>query len=181
MPVGGPKPSRRAVLAGLALATAGAIGPRPARAQGRARVVVVGGGFGGATCARELHRAGLAVTLVEQSPTYVACPWSNAVIAGLRPMEAQSFGYDALKAEGVTLAAQAATGVDPAARRVTLADGSALPFDRLVLAPGIDLRSTRSPATTRPPPGSCRTPGRRESRPRSCAASSKPWRTAASS
>jgi NADPH-dependent 2,4-dienoyl-CoA reductase/sulfur reductase-like enzyme len=140
MPVGGPKPSRRAVLAGLALATAGAIGPRPARAQGRARVVVIGGGFGGATCARELHRAGLAVTLVEQSPTYVACPWSNAVIAGLRPMEAQSFGYDALKAEGVTLAAQAATGVDPAARRVTLADGSALPFDRLVLAPGIDLR-----------------------------------------
>jgi sulfide dehydrogenase [flavocytochrome c] flavoprotein chain len=111
-----------------------------ARAQAKARVVVVGGGFGGATCARELHRAGLAVTLVEQSPTYVACPMSNAVIAGLRPMEAQSFGYDALRAEGVALAVQIAAAVDTAARRVTLADGSALPYDRLVLAPGVDLR-----------------------------------------
>ena len=136
----GPAPSRRAILAGLASGAAATFVPRSARAQGKARVVVVGGGFAGATCARELCRAGLAVTLVEQSPTYVACPMSNAVIAGLRPMEAQSFGYDALKAEGVAFVIQAAAAVDPAARRLTLADGSTLPYDRLVLAPGVDLR-----------------------------------------
>ena len=94
----GPAPSRRAILAGIASGAAATVVPRSARAQGKSRVVVVGGGFAGATCARELYRAGLAVTLVEQSSTYVACPMSNAVIAGLRPMEAQSFGYDALKA-----------------------------------------------------------------------------------
>jgi sulfide dehydrogenase [flavocytochrome c] flavoprotein subunit len=136
----GPAPSRRAILAGIASGAAATFVPRSARAQGKARVVVVGGGFAGATCARELCRAGLAVTLVEQSPTYVACPMSNAVIAGLRPMEAQSFGYDALKAEGVALVIQAAAAVDPTARRLTLADGSTLPYDRLVLAPGVDLR-----------------------------------------
>ena len=136
----GPAPSRRAILAGIASGAAATFVPRSARAQGKSRVVVVGGGFAGATCARELYRAGLAVTLVEQSSTYVACPMSNAVIAGLRPMEAQSFGYDALKAEGVAFVIQAAAAVDPTARRLTLADGSTLPYDRLVLAPGVDLR-----------------------------------------
>lgn len=114
--------------------------PAPVLAQASPRVVVVGGGFGGASAARALHRAGIATTLVEANATYTACPFSNAVLAGLRPMEAQRFGYDALRAEGISTIHQRAVGVDAAARRVTLADGSLLPFDRLLLSPGIEIR-----------------------------------------
>lgn len=114
--------------------------PAPALAQGRPHVIVIGGGFGGASCARALHGHALAVTLVEPNATYTACPFSNAVIAGLRPMAAQRFGYDALRAQGIKVVQQAATGVDATARRVTLGDGTVLPYDRLVLSPGVSLR-----------------------------------------
>ncbi len=119
-------------------ALAAALLPAPVLAQAAPRVVVVGGGFGGATAARSLHRAGIATTLVEANATYTACPFSNAVIAGLRPMAAQRFGYDALRAEGIAVVHQRAVGVE--SRRVTLADGTALPFDRLLLSPGIEIR-----------------------------------------
>lgn len=112
----------------------------PALAQSAPAVVVIGGGFGGANCARALRRNGLAVTLVEPNAIYTSCPFSNTVIAGLRPMERQRFGYEALRAQGIAVVHQAATGIDASARRVTLADGSVLPYDRLVLSPGIALR-----------------------------------------
>jgi NADPH-dependent 2,4-dienoyl-CoA reductase/sulfur reductase-like enzyme len=115
----------------------------PAIAQGAAgRVVVVGGGFGGATCARFLKRINprLAVTLVEVSRTFTACPFSNNVIAGLRDLKAQQFGYDKVGADGITLAFAEATGVDPQARTVTLGNGTRLDYDRLVVSPGIDIR-----------------------------------------
>jgi NADPH-dependent 2,4-dienoyl-CoA reductase/sulfur reductase-like enzyme len=106
------------------------------------RVVVVGGGFAGASCARALRRAypKIAVTLVEPAADYIACPLSNEVIAGLRPIEAQRFSYDRVIADGVRAVRAAATAVDAKARSVTLARGERLPFDRLVLAPGIDIR-----------------------------------------
>jgi sulfide dehydrogenase [flavocytochrome c] flavoprotein chain len=129
-------PGRRRFLLAAALGLAA----RPARGQASARVVVVGGGFGGATCARELRRGGLDVTLVEPNAAYTSCPFSNAVVAGLREMNGQHFGYGALRGEGVKLAPHAATGIDVRARRVALPDGSVLDYDRLVLAPGIDLR-----------------------------------------
>jgi NADPH-dependent 2,4-dienoyl-CoA reductase/sulfur reductase-like enzyme len=103
-------------------------------------VVVVGGGFGGGTCARDLKRRGLNVTLVEANPIYTACPFSNAVLAGLRSIEQQQFTLDAVRKDGVAVVPQRAAGVDPQRRTVTLADGSHLSYDRLVLAPGIDLR-----------------------------------------
>jgi NADPH-dependent 2,4-dienoyl-CoA reductase/sulfur reductase-like enzyme len=131
---------RRSLLKSAALLGASAAFARPAAAQTSARVVVIGGGFAGATCARELKRGGVSVTLVEPNATYTACPFSNGVLAGLRPLSAQQFGYDALKADGITIAAQNATRVEPHAKRVTLADGATLDYDRLVLAPGIDLR-----------------------------------------
>jgi NADPH-dependent 2,4-dienoyl-CoA reductase/sulfur reductase-like enzyme len=110
--------------------------------QAAPRVVVIGGGFAGATCAREVKRqlANATVTLVEPNATFTACPFSNAVIAGLRDIEAQRFGYDGIKRAGIAVAQQAASGVDPQARRVTLADISTLDYDRLVVASGIDLR-----------------------------------------
>jgi sulfide dehydrogenase [flavocytochrome c] flavoprotein subunit len=134
-------PSRRAVLRTFALGASVALLPRPAFAQARARIVVVGGGFAGATCARELQRTGnVAVTLVETNPTFTACPFSNNVIAGLRELREQEFGYDAVKKAGVAVVHQSVVKVDPQARRVTLSDGAGLDYDRLVLAPGIDLR-----------------------------------------
>ncbi len=116
---------------------------RPAVAQGAAgRVVVVGGGFAGATCARFVKRIDprIAVTLVEASATFTACPFSNGVIAGLRELKAQEFTYDKLAADQITLVAASATGVDVPGRAVTLSNDTRLPYDRLVLAPGIDIR-----------------------------------------
>ncbi|MCQ1838152.1 NAD(P)/FAD-dependent oxidoreductase [Neorhizobium galegae] len=132
--------SRRAVLqAGAALSAAAALA-RPAIAQSAGRVVVIGGGFAGATCARELKRGGFDVTLVEPSATYAACPFSNGVLAGLRPLSRQQFTYDALKKDGLAVVAQRATKIDGQQKRVSLSDGTILGYDRLVLAPGIDLR-----------------------------------------
>src|SRR6187551_1311420 len=128
---------------GAGAATAAALAfPQPAFAQAAARVVVIGGGFGGASCARALKaiEPKLQVTLVEPNKTFTACPFSNNVIAGLRSIEAQQFGYDKIASTGVTVAIQAATAVDAAARTVRLADGTTLSYDRLVLSPGVDLR-----------------------------------------
>lgn len=115
----------------------------PAIGQGaRGRVVVVGGGFAGTTCARFLKRIDprIDVTLVEANPTFVACPFSNTVIAGLRELDAQRFGYDKVAADQVALVRASATGVDAQARTVGLSIGARLPYDRLVLTPGIDIR-----------------------------------------
>jgi sulfide dehydrogenase [flavocytochrome c] flavoprotein subunit len=134
-------PNRRSFLAG---ASASALG-HPAAARAVHRVVVVGGGFAGVSCARSLQRMGVAVTLVEPSADYTACPLSNSVLAGLRELEQQRFNYDAVRRQGVTVARQAATVVDAAAKRVTLADGSILPFDRAVIAVGVDMDFTALP------------------------------------
>ncbi len=133
--------SRRDVARGIVASAAAAL-PCPSFAQGAARVVVIGGGFGGASCARTLRQLEpkLQVTLVEPNQVFTACPFSNEVIAGLRELKVQQFTYDGIAASGVTMIAQAATKIDPQARNVTLADGNSLPYDRLVLAPGIDLR-----------------------------------------
>jgi sulfide dehydrogenase [flavocytochrome c] flavoprotein subunit len=134
--------TRRNVVRGIAAATTTFTFPCPSRAQSAARVVVIGGGFGGAACARALRRidAKLQVTLVEPNKIFTACPFSNEVIAGLRNIEAQQFSYDRIAADGVSVVAQAAVKIDPQARSVGLADGTTLSYDRLVLSPGIDLR-----------------------------------------
>jgi len=138
------KTSRREFLeSAVAVTAAAALFPGPTFAQGAApRVVVIGGGFAGASCARALRKAGpkIAVTLVEPNATFTACPFSNAVITGLRELSAQQFTYEHVAADGITIARTTATAVDGSARSVTLADGARLPYDRLVLAPGIDIR-----------------------------------------
>ena len=147
---------------------------RPAgRAQSTGRVVVVGGGFAGATCARELRRGGVDVTLVEPQTVYTACPMSNAVVAGLRGIEKQRFGYDALRQHGIAVVHAAVAGIEADRREAVLVDGTRIAFDRLVLAPGIDLRFDAPRATTRRRPRSCRTPGRPDRRPSCCGVS---WR-----
>ncbi len=132
--------TRRTLLKTAAAGATTAALSRRATAQALPRVVIVGGGFGGATCARELKRKGLAITLVEASPVYTACPFSNAVLAGLRPIEAQQFGLTAVEKGGIDIVRQKATRIDSQARRIALENGSSLDYDRLVLSPGIDIR-----------------------------------------
>ncbi len=137
-----PQATRRRFLGLAGAALAGPLLMRRAGAQAVGRVVVVGGGFAGATCARALRRSTprLDVTLVEPNATFTACPFSNSVIGGLREIRDQRFGYQGLRAEGISVVHAAATGVDPQARRVHLDGGASLPYDRLVMAPGIDFR-----------------------------------------
>jgi len=132
-------------------AAGAALLPLPAIAQGASgRVVVVGGGFGGATCARFIKRIDprITVTLVEANPTFVACPFSNGVIAGLREIRSQEFGYDKFAGDQVVLQVSPGTAVDTQGRTVTLGNGTQLPYDRLVLSPGIDIRWDGLPGYT---------------------------------
>jgi sulfide dehydrogenase [flavocytochrome c] flavoprotein subunit len=136
-------PTRRQFLGRAGLLGLVASFARPAWAQTFARVVIVGGGFGGATCAKYLRRAdpAIEVTLVEPRRQFITCPFSNAVIAGLRDMASVTHGYDGLRQRhGVRVVHASARAVEPTTRHVALDDGSRLPFDRLVLSPGIELR-----------------------------------------
>lgn len=133
--------NRRTFLAHSAAATL--LLPLPALAQGATQhVVIIGGGFAGATCARTLKQLSprLQVSLVEQRQTFVSCPFSNAVIAGLRTLSQQQFGYEKIAKSGVDMHHATATAVNPETHVVTLSDGSRLAYDRLVVAPGIELR-----------------------------------------
>src|SRR5882757_1876117 len=134
----------------LKLAAAAGLAPSVVSAQGAAKVVVVGGGFAGATCARWLKKLEptLAVTLVEANATYTACPFSNDVLTGQRDLLQQQFGYDGVVRSGVVLARSAATAIDPAAKTVTVADGGKFSYDRLVVAPGVDMNWTALPGYT---------------------------------
>ena len=134
--------TRRDVARGIAASATVASMPCPALAQGAAHIVVIGGGFGGASSVRGLRQLDpkLQVSLIEPNQTFTACPFSNEVIAGMRELPAQQFTYDKIAASGVTVIQQAAAKVDTQKRAVTLADGNSLGYDRLVLSPGIDLR-----------------------------------------
>jgi NADPH-dependent 2,4-dienoyl-CoA reductase/sulfur reductase-like enzyme len=138
---------RRQALQGLLwpamAALTGMAGCASVGAHARPRVVVVGGGYAGATCARYLRLwggAALDVTLVEPQAQLVSCPLSNLVLSGVQQISDVSFGYQNLSAKhGVTQVRERAVALDPAARRVRLASGAALAYDKLVLAPGVDM------------------------------------------
>jgi len=134
--------TRREILRGAGSATAAALWPRALRAQAAPRIVIVGGGFAGAACARALRAADqkLAITLVEARQTYTAPPLSNGVLGGVRELSQQQFGYDKIAAAGIKVVIAAATAVDAQARSVTLSSGDKFAYDRLVLAPGIELK-----------------------------------------
>lgn len=141
---------RRRFLARSAAAT-GALLVAPALATARPRVVVVGGGFGGATCARYLRRLdpGLEVTLVERDPYFITCPFSNLVLGGIGSMSAITHGFDGLRRDGVTVMQRQAAAVDAGRRRVLLAGGGVIGYERLVLAPGVDMDFGRVPGYDR--------------------------------
>ncbi len=123
--------------AGLTLAA-----PGFAIAQGRKKVVIVGGGIGGCTVAGYLRLGdpSIDVTLIEPNRDYYTCFMSNEVIAGDRKIETITFGYDGLKKRGVNVVHDTVTGIDTGARTVKTAGGSSFGYDRLVVAPGIDFK-----------------------------------------
>ena len=134
--------SRRRVLgAGLAATVAAPLFGCATSASGPSigRVVVIGGGFGGATAARYLRMwANVDVTLVERNDTFVSCPISNMVLGGHKTMADITVPYSGLAALGVKRVQGEAVAIDPQGKKVRLADGRELPYDRLVVSPGID-------------------------------------------
>lgn len=134
---------RRRVLQGLGAGlTLAGLGLAGAGRAAEARVVIAGGGFGGATCARYLKQLApsLHVTLVDRREPFVTGPFCNTVLAGLRPLAAITHDRTGLRETGIEFVRAEIAEIDPVARRVRLADGRTLTGDRLVVAPGIDLR-----------------------------------------
>ena len=105
-----------------------------------ARVVVIGGGYGGATAARYVKEwaPDIDVTLVERNAEFVSCPLSNLVLGGAAQMGNISFGYENLRARGVRLVRGEAVEIDAGERQVRLADGTRLPYDRVIVSPSVD-------------------------------------------
>jgi sulfite dehydrogenase len=128
-------------VAGSAGMLAALYGCATASRKASGHVVVVGGGYGGATAAKYLRmwsEGRVAVTLVERNARFVSCPISNLAIVGEKTLEDITLGYDGLKRHGVAVVQDDAVSVDVGKRSVRLAAGGALAYDRLVLSPGID-------------------------------------------
>ena len=109
----------------------------------KARVVVIGGGYGGATAAKYLRLADhrVEVVLIEKKKQYVSCALSNEVLAGERTMESLTFSYNGLSDfYGVKLVHDEAMEIDPVKKRVTTRSGQNLGYDRLIVSPGVAFR-----------------------------------------
>ena len=113
----------------------------PSASKARPHVVVVGAGFGGATCAKYLRQWGpnIDVTLIEPNDKFVSCPISNWVLGGLRTMDDITHGYDNLPKHGIKMVKDTVVAVDTAKRTVKTRGGATISYDRLVLSPGIEI------------------------------------------
>ncbi|NQU61639.1 MAG: FAD-dependent oxidoreductase [Rhodospirillales bacterium] len=108
----------------------------------RGRVVVLGGGAGGAVAARRLARefTNIDVTLIEANRNYQACFYSNRYVGGLRSLDAVTHGYEALALSGITVVHARAVAVDGSKKAVALAGGDRIAYDRLIMSPGVDFK-----------------------------------------
>ncbi len=129
----------KTIAAGSALGSLGF--PAISRAASK-RVVVVGGGTGGATVAKYLRLldSNTEVTLIERNSTYTTCYMSNEVLSGDRTLESLQFGYDGLRSHGVTVVHEEVTSIDPTTQIVQTSNGNSYAYDRCVVSPGIDFR-----------------------------------------
>lgn len=129
----------KTLVAGAAVGTLGF--PMLGKAANQ-RIVVIGGGTGGATVAKYLRRLDntLDVTLIEKNAIYTTCYMSNEVLSGDRTLESLQFNYDGLKAHGVKIVTDEVTGIDYDAGLVLTKAGISYPYDRCVVSPGIDFR-----------------------------------------
>ena len=123
--------------------------PYTTSAQSKPRVVIIGGGAGGASAARSLAKdKALDVTLVSASDTYTSCFFSNLYLGGFRDFNSITHSYDNLAADGVSVVTGFASGVDRNSKTVNLQDGSSLSYDRLIVAPGINFNYDSVPGYT---------------------------------
>lgn len=137
--------NRRRMLVGSSVfGSALALGAPVVLGQAKQRVVVIGGGPGGATAAKYIAKdsgGALDVVLVEPASQFVTCFHSNLYLGGFRSLQSITHGYDKLTANyGIRHARQMATQIDRDKKQVVLADGTRLSYDRLVVSPGIDLK-----------------------------------------
>jgi sulfide dehydrogenase [flavocytochrome c] flavoprotein subunit len=116
--------------------------PMVSHGAAKAKVVVIGGGYGGATCAKylRLYDEGLDVTLIEKSDHYTSCPFSNEVLSGERSIDSLTFGYDGLKGHGVNVIHDEVTDINPANKKVSTKAGQTVGYDYLVVSPGISFK-----------------------------------------
>jgi len=123
-------------LAGCAAPVKGDFAPKAGR-----RVVVIGGGWGGATAAKyvRLLDPSVEVVLIEPNREFVSCPFSNLVLSGVRSLESLTFSYAGLRRHGVRIIHETATAIEPDRKRVKLGEGY-LEFDRLVVSPGVEFQ-----------------------------------------
>ena len=126
------------VLAVAGLAGCATTRGEPEPKAGR-RVVVVGGGWGGATAARYVRAAdpSIEVVMLEPNRTFVSCPFSNLVLSGARDLGSLTFRYDGMRESKVTVRHEAASAIEPDTKRVRVGEGY-LTYDRLIVAPGVD-------------------------------------------
>ena len=112
----------------------------PGSGPSAGRVVVIGGGIGGGTAAKyiKLWAPDIDVTVIERDSGFVSCPISNLVLAGNTSMSDISRGYDGLRARGVRVVHDNAVGIDPVNKVVQLESRNTLPYDRLIVSPGVD-------------------------------------------
>jgi sulfide dehydrogenase [flavocytochrome c] flavoprotein subunit len=134
--------NRRDFLKAISAATAtGALYGCAGSTKANGHVVIVGGGFGGATAAKYLRmwsEGGVQVTLIERNAQFISCPISNLVISGEKILSDITIGYEGLKKWGVRIVQDEVTGVDAGKRSIRLAKGGEMSYDRLVLSPGVD-------------------------------------------
>ena len=132
---------RQLLQAGLALGTAPALWA--ANLPAKAQVVVIGGGYGGATAAkyvRMLSHYKINVVLIEPNTSFISCPMSNLVIGGSKNLTELSTSYDALSSKhGVTVVKDKVTAIDTQKKSVALQNGASIAYDKLVLSPGVDM------------------------------------------
>lgn len=144
---------RRDFLKAAAGVGALSVSPRVSWAQSPAQVVVVGGGYGGATAARYLKRWGgekVNVTLIERQQEFISCPLSNLILGGSKTLADITLGYEKLAREGVRVVHAEATAIDSARRAVKLASGETIGYDRLVVSPGVEFLWEEIPALHNP-------------------------------
>jgi NADPH-dependent 2,4-dienoyl-CoA reductase/sulfur reductase-like enzyme len=137
-----------------ALTLTSSVGCAGIAASTRPKVVVVGGGYGGATAARYLRmwsNGEVDVTLVEPNAAFISCPLSNLVLGGSKQLADLTVSYDNLsRRHGITMVRDTAQRVDVDKRRVLLASGQTLPYDRLILSPGVDFMWNQLPGMNQP-------------------------------
>ncbi len=133
----------KAGCASAALATVGGISPKAFGKGSKGRVIVIGGGYGGAIAAKYLKMADpdIDVLLIEKNPQYVSCPLSNEVLSGERTIESLTFDYMGLsRNRGVNVMQDEIVSIDPDGKAVKGSSGNVYRYDKLVVSPGISFR-----------------------------------------